>query len=159
MSSSSPETMKISDILTRDAIIESLEGTTKNEVLREISEAVSELSPPLGADSLYKMLVEREEVCSTALDHGVAVPHLRMHGLSEPLAVFARSAKGVDFGSLDGEPTHLFLIIIAADSRADLYINLLAGVTSVLKDAGMRERLKNAASAKDIFEALVGEDG
>lgn len=151
--------MKISDILTRDAVIESLEGTTKNEVLREISEAVSALSPSLGADTLYKMLVEREEVCSTALDHGVAVPHLRMHGLAEPLAVFARSAKGVNFGSLDGEPTHLFVIIIASDSRADRYISLLAGVTSVLKDGGMRERLKNAASAKDIFEALVGEDG
>ena len=150
--------MKISDILTRDAIIESLEGTAKNEVLREISEAASALSPSLGADTLYKALLEREEVCSTALDHGVAVPHLRMHGLSEPLAVFARSPKGVDFGSLDGKPTHLFLAIIASDSRADQYINLLAGVTSVLKDGAMRERLKNAGSAKDIFEALVGED-
>ena len=151
--------MKISDILTRDAIIESLEGTTKNEVLREISEAVSSLSPSLGADTLYKMLLEREELCSTALDHGVAVPHLRMHGLTEPLAVFARSTKGVEFGSLDGKPTHLFLTVIASASRADQYINLLAGVTSALKDGGMRERLKNADSAKDIFEALVGEDG
>lgn len=151
--------MKISDILTRDAVIESLEGTTKDEVLKELSEAASALSPSLVADTLYKELLEREELCSTALDHGVAVPHLRMHGLAEPLAVFARSVTGVDFGSLDGKPTHLFLTIIASDSRADQYINLLAGATSALKDGEMRERLKTADSAKSIFEALVGEDG
>ena len=149
--------MKIADILSREAIIESLEATTKNGVLREISGIVSSLCPSLAEDTLYKMLVEREELCSTALDHGVAVPHLRMHGLAEPVAAFARSEKGVNFGSLDGKPTHLFLTIIASEARADEYINLLAGVTSVLKNAEMRQRLKNAESCKDIFEALVGE--
>ncbi|MGI9558772.1 MAG: PTS sugar transporter subunit IIA [Thermodesulfobacteriota bacterium] len=149
--------MKIADVLTRDAIIKSLQATTKRDVLKEISETVAGLSPSLNAETLFKMLMEREELCSTALDHGVAVPHLRMHGLSEPVAAFARSEQGVDFGSLDGKPTHLFMTIIASESRADEYISLLAGVTSVLKDGGMRERLEKAESTKDIFETLVGE--
>ncbi|QMU56595.1 MAG: hypothetical protein GKS04_05620 [Candidatus Mycalebacterium zealandia] len=150
--------MKIADVLTKDSIIKSLQATDKNGVLKEISETVSSLSPSLDADVLLKMLLEREEICSTALDHGVAVPHLRMHGLSEPVAAFARSVQGVDFGSLDGNPTYLFMVIIASDSRADEYINLLARVTSALKSGEMRERLIKAGSTKDIFETLVEED-
>lgn len=151
--------MKIADILTKDAIIKSLEATGKKEALREISETASRLSPSLNAETLFKMLLEREDLCSTALDHGVAVPHLRMHGISEPVAVFARSAGGIDFGSIDGEPTHLFMTVIASDSRADEYINLLAGVTSALKNGETRKRLAEARSRKEILETLVEEDG
>ncbi len=150
--------MKIADILTKESIIKSLEATNKKDALREISQTVSGVSPSLDAETLFKMLMEREELCSTALDHGVAVPHLRMHGLFEPVAVFARSADGIDFGSLDDGPTHLFMTIIASDSRADEYINLLARVTSVLKNGQTRERLALAQSKKEIFEILVGED-
>ncbi len=150
--------MKIADILTKDSIIKSLEASEKKNALREISETVSRLSPSLNTETLFKMLLEREELCSTALDHGVAVPHLRMHGLSEPVAVFARSAEGIDFDSLDGKPTHLFMTIIASDSRADEYINLLARITSVLKNGKTRKRLMEAQSTKDIFETLIEED-
>lgn len=149
--------MEIADILTKDAIIKSLGASGKEEALKEICETASRLSPSLNPDTLFKMLMEREKLCSTALDHGVAVPHLRMHGLSEPVAVFARSADGIDFGSLDGKPTHLFMAVIASDSRADEYISLLARVTSALKSGETRERLARAQSRKEILEALVGE--
>ncbi len=150
--------MKIADVLTKDAIIESLKATDKKGVLKEISETAARLSPSLSSDTLLKMLLEREQICSTALDHGVAVPHLRMHGLSEPVAVFAKSSGGVNFSSLDGKPTHLFMTIIASDSRVNEYINLLAGVTSALKNHELRERLVNADSKKEIFEMLVEEE-
>ena len=150
--------MKIADILTRESIIESLKATNKKDTLREISEKMESLSPLLSADKIFQMLLEREEVCSTALDHGVAVPHLRMHGLSEPVAAFARSAKGIDFNSLDGKPSHLFMTIIASEARADEYINLLSRVTSTLKNAETRERIASANSGKDILETLIEED-
>ncbi len=150
--------MKIADILTRESIIESLEATNKKDTLLEISERAASLSPLLKADKLFKMLMEREEVCSTALDHGVAVPHLRMHGLLEPIATFARSTEGVEFGSLDGKPTHLFMTIIASEARADEYIYLLSKVTSTLKKPQTRERIASANSGKDILETLIEED-
>ncbi len=100
--------MKISDILVREASILDLKSTTKDDLLAEMAGALAAAEPALEADPLLSVLREREALQSTGIGEGVAIPHGKMGGLDRLVASFARSTEGVDFDSIDGQPTQHF---------------------------------------------------
>ena len=91
--------MKIMDILVKDGVILDLASSTKEPVLGEMAESVAKAVPSLDAQELLDVLVAREQLQSTGIGDGVAIPHGKIGGLDHLVASFARSAKGVDFGS------------------------------------------------------------
>ena len=78
---------------------------------------------------------ERERLGSTAIGDGIAIPHGKLRGISRILGVFGRSPQGVDFDSLDGNPTHLFFLLVAPEDSASLHLKALARVSRLFKDA------------------------
>ena len=107
--------MKLPQIIDENNIIPELKAKDKKGVLEELAEVISRHEPSIDKGSLVKVLVERERLGSTGIGDGVAIPHGKMNGVTRPIISFGRSKQGLDFDSMDGQPTHLFFLLIAPD--------------------------------------------
>jgi len=150
--------MKIADFLKKESVIPELHSNSKPELVRELSQLVSNLYPNINSESLFGVLMEREKLCSTAVDAGVAIPHGKLGGISNIVAAFGRSTKGIDFESLDGNPTHLFILILAPENAAGTHLKLLARISKIFKLPDFRFRLMEAKSQEEIYEIIAEED-
>jgi len=150
--------MKIVDVLKKECIIPNLHSKTKPEVIKEISERVASQYPNINTERLIEILLEREKLCSTAVDAGVAIPHGKLSGLSNIITAFGRSLEGIDFESLDGKPTHLFILLIAPENSAGAHLKLLARISRIFKDPDFRSRIMEARSQDEIHEIITEED-
>lgn len=151
--------MKISECLEKNSVFPRLVSTTKPDVLRELSEKLAEAVPGLNVQRLNETLVEREEMCSTAIDSGVAIPHVKLLDIPDMTMAFARSETGVDFGSLDGEKTYLFAVLITPENcPAETRIALLARISRILGQNDVRSKLIASEDASDIYSLLIEED-
>lgn len=153
--------MKILDILTSEALVApDLSGADKTAVLRELAEHLAAQRPAEAIDAgrLVDVLWERERLGSTAIGDGIAIPHGKMPGLTGVVGAFGRHAKGVDFDSLDGSPTHLFFLLVAPEDSVGQHLKALARVSRLLKDRAFRERLVGAGDRAELFRLIREED-
>lgn len=150
--------MTLSDLLGADCVEPALTGTTKADVLAELAELVAPAVPAADPARIREVLEQRERLNTTAIGDGIAIPHGRMGGLSQVHAGFARCAAGVDFDSVDGQPTRLFFVLLAPDDAASMHLKALARVTRILKDESFRTRLLELGTREEIYRALLEED-
>jgi PTS system nitrogen regulatory IIA component len=150
--------MKIMDILLKDAVILDIESTGKQEVLAELSERAARAEASLDADRLLQVLLDRENLQSTGIGDGVAIPHGKMPGLARLVASFARSRAGVDFQSIDGEATHLFFLLVVPEHSGGQHLKALARISRFFRDAAFRKALSEAESREDVFRAIEEQD-
>jgi PTS system nitrogen regulatory IIA component len=150
--------MKIMDILVRDAVILDLASDTKDEVLSEMARSLAGAEPTIEADRLLEVLRERESLQSTGIGEGVAIPHGKLPGLERLMASFARSANGVDFASIDGQPTRLFFLLVVPEHSGGQHLKALARISRFFRDPGFRQRLEGAGSLDEIFKSIEEED-
>jgi PTS system nitrogen regulatory IIA component len=146
------------DILVKEGAILDLASDTKEAVLDEMARSVSAAEPALKADRLLGVLLDREALQSTGIGEGVAVPHGKVAGLDRLVASFARSVKGVDFDSIDGQPTHLFFLLVVPEHSGGQHLKALARISRFFRDAVFRDKLMAAASLEDVFRAIDEED-
>jgi PTS system nitrogen regulatory IIA component len=140
--------MRLVDIASEDLIVPALAGRSRDEVLAEIVARVVAVAPRIDAAHATGVLIARERLGSTGIGGGLAIPHAKVPRLERGLACFARSAPGVDFGALDGQPTHLFLAILAPEGNAGFHLKALARASRLLKDPAFRARLIEAPGAE-----------
>lgn len=150
--------MKITDILVREASILDLVATTKDDLLAELAGALAGAEGGLDRDDLLRILREREALQSTGIGEGVAIPHGKMHGLDHLVATFARSKAGVDFESIDGQPTQLFFLLVVPEQSGGQHLKALARISRFFRDASFREKLLGASDLDEIFRAIEEED-
>jgi len=150
--------MKIMDILLKDAVILDIESTGKREVLAELSESAAQAEASLDADRLFQVLLDRENLQSTGIGDGVAIPHGKMPGLARLVASFARSRSGVDFQSIDGQLTHLFFLLVVPEHSGGQHLKALARISRFFRDAAFRKALGEAESREDVFRAIEEQD-
>ena len=150
--------MKIEDILSPELVLPDLNARTKVDVLVELATAIARRHPEVDRERLVQALEDRERLNSTALGEGVAIPHGKLPGIKRVFAAFARSRQGVDFQSLDGEPTHLFFLLVAPEDSAGAHLKALARISRLLKDESFRARLMQAPDAHGLFETIQQED-
>lgn len=151
--------MKIMDILVNEAVILDLESGDKSGVLREMAGALASAVPVLEEDRLLKVLSEREALQSTGIGEGVAIPHGKMSGLDGLVASFARSRDGIDFESIDQQPTHLFFLLVVPEHSGGQHLKALARISRFLRDMDFRQRLLEAEDLDAVFAAIGSEDG
>jgi len=151
--------MKISDILVRDALILDLEAKGKPAVLAELAGALAEaVGPEIEAGPLLEVLAERELLQSTGIGDGVAIPHGKLPGLDHLVASFARSRDGVDFESIDGQPTHLFFVLVVPEHAGGQHLKALARISRFFRDADFRAQLETAETVEDVLRVIQDED-
>lgn len=150
--------MKISEFLSPDAVLTELQATDKPAVLGELCAPMAARYPRLSVESLQQLLEEREELGSTGIGDGIAIPHAKLSGLSGLTATFGRSLEGVDFQSLDGKPAYLFFALFAPTDSAGTHLKALARISRLLKSGELRRALLDAGSAEEIYRRMVSED-
>ena len=150
--------MKITDILVREASILDLASNAKDDLLGELAGALAAAEPSLDRDGLLGVLREREALQSTGIGEGVAIPHGKISGLDRLVATFARSSAGVDFESIDGQPTHLFFLLVVPEQSGGQHLKALARISRFFRDASFRGRLMGASDLDEIFAAIQEED-
>lgn len=150
--------MKILDILAPEAIIPALQATTKAATLQELAALLATLHPEVDGARLVQVLLDREALGSTAIGEGIAIPHGKLPGVTNVVAAFGRSANGIDFDSLDGNPTRLFFLLVAPEDSAGIHLKALARVSRLLKDKGFRDRLAAGGTPEQLFAIIKEED-
>ena len=146
--------MTISTLLTPELVIPALAARAKAEVLEALAAHVGRVHPHVDVRALTDALHERERQSPTALEDGVAIPHVRFTGLHAPLAALARSTSGIEFGAVDGRPTQLFLLLVVSVEQPGGHLKLLAGAARLLSDARCRTNLLAAETAADLVAVL-----
>jgi PTS system nitrogen regulatory IIA component len=114
--------MKVVDFLASDAIIPSLSGTTKGEVLAELSAYLAAHQPGVDGQTLQRVLHEREQLASTAIGDGIAIPHGKLDTIDRLVGTLGRSISGIDCESIDGKPTHLLFMLVAPTNSAGIHL-------------------------------------
>jgi PTS system nitrogen regulatory IIA component len=150
--------MKIMDILVRDAVILNLGVKSKRDVLAEMANALAKVEPEIEADRLLEVLLEREALQSTGIGEGVAIPHGKMVGLDRLVATFARSPEGVEFESIDGQPTHHFFLLVVPEHSGGQYLKALARISRFFRDAAFRQRLSEVETLEEVIGTIEEED-
>lgn len=150
--------MNIMEILVKEAVLLDLESDTKDGVLAEMASALGDAVPAVDRDRLLQVLVEREALQSTGIGEGVAIPHGKMTGLDRLLASFARCKNGLDFDSIDGQPTQLFFLLVVPEHSGGQHLKALARISRFLRDSGFRDRLLEAEKPEEVFAAITDED-
>ena len=151
--------MRITDILSSEALIAPrLSASSKADLLVELAHHLAEQVPEVEERRLVEVLWERERLGSTAIGDGIAIPHGKLPGLRGVVGMFGRHADGVEFDSLDGNPTRLFFLLVAPDESVGQHLKALARVSRLLKDAEFRKRLAESDSSKEILSLIRSED-
>jgi len=150
--------MKISNILVQKAVILDLESTDKDGALVEMANALASTESSLDSGKLISVLRERENLQSTGMGEGVAIPHGRIAHLNQLMVSFARSRKGVDFDSIDGQPTNLFFVLVVPESSGGQHLKALARISRFLRDETFRESLLEAETCEEIVQVIEAED-
>jgi nitrogen PTS system EIIA component len=153
--------MKVVDFLAPDAVISTLVGANKTDVLAEMSTFVAErLLPPgaIDAQALCRLLAEREQLATTAIGCGIAIPHAKLEGLGRMLGALGRSSPGLAFDSLDGQPTYLVFLLAVPASSATEHLQALARLSRLFRTPEVRERLLAAPDGDSMYRTLVEED-
>ena len=140
--------MRIVDILSEDLIIPALEASSRDAVLRELVGAIVRVNPGIRADDAVRVLVAREDIGSTGVGHGLAIPHAKLARMPKAIACFARSADGVDFGARDGQPCFLFMALLAPEGNAGLHLKSLARASLLFKEPDFRRELRETSPEK-----------
>ena len=134
-----------------------LRSETVHSKKRLFEQAAASISAEFDLDqeSVYRSLLAREKLGSTAVGHGVAIPHSRMSGCSEPLGCLILLSEGIDFGAPDGADVEIAFILLVPEAATQDHLDLLASLANAFSSADIRDRLKNADSAGDARLALL----
>jgi PTS system nitrogen regulatory IIA component len=146
--------MQLSEYLNKDLIIPELKSNTKQEVLRELLVPLEAKFPTLNIKNAYKVLIEREQLGSTGIGDGVAIPHGKIQELPNIILVVGRSFQGVDFDALDKKPCYIFFLVLAPENVAGLHLRILAHISRLLKDMEFRKAFMEAEGVDGIWSLL-----
>ena len=152
--------MKLSELITADNVVTHLDPADKEDLLKSIIRDLDTKGYIKDSDQVIKDVIERENVMSTGIGNGVAIPHAYTDGVTELVAGFYRTESDVDFAALDHKGVDMFFIILGPKESRRNHIKVLAKLSRLLNHEGFRDDLRVAADAdavKSVFKRFVKE--
>lgn len=147
--------MNIEDILTPDRTFCKLQASSRKRALEQVSEHLAETIPYFDAKQLFTSLIAREKMGSTALGHGVAIPHCRMKGCTKILGGLFSLNQAIDFESPDRSKTNLLFVLVVPEEEVSEHLTVLAMLANRFDSEAYRQSLFAANTAKALFEAAI----
>ena len=144
--------MKIQDLLRKDVMLLDLQATEKTAVIEEMIKSLTDHGYVTDFETFKEGILAREALTSTGLGDGIAMPHSKNSAVKEATVLFAKSSKGVDYESLDGQPTDLFFMIAAPEGANDTHLAALAELSQYLMKDGFADKLRQVTSADQVIE-------
>jgi nitrogen PTS system EIIA component len=150
--------MQLSQILKIEFINADLSAKNKNEALAEMVNTIVRGGIKLDNSHIVDVLKQRENLGSTGIGEGVAIPHGKIADLNDIVIAFGRSIEGIPFDSIDGKPVHLIFLLLAPENSAGQHLKILAKISKLLKEAGFRKKLLKAKSPGDLYKIILDQE-
>ncbi len=149
--------MRMSEFVVREAIVPKLAATTKEGAIREMVESLRTTGHVKSGESenIIKAILKREQLGSTGIGRGVAIPHTKHESVERLIGTLAVSADGVPFDSLDSEPVHIFVLLISPDNSPREHLRALESAARNLRDDTFCRFLRQATTRDGIWELLT----
>jgi len=150
--------MTLMEILSGRSVIVGLKGRTKGEVLEELVDSLEVGDKITDRDKVLEAVLQREEIMSTGIGHGIAIPHGKSEYVTELGGVLGTKVDGVDFDALDGKPTHIFFLLVSPMDVSGPHIKALARISRLLKAEDFRQRLIGAGNNETAIRIIEEEE-
>ena len=150
--------MKIQDVLNKNVMLFDLQATDKEGVINEMVQSLVDNGVVTDFDTFKTGIMNREAQTSTGLGDGIAMPHSKNEAVKEATVLFAKSNKGVDYASLDGQPTDLFFMIAAPEGANDTHLAALAELSKYLMKPGFADKLRQASTPEQVIADFDAEE-
>jgi nitrogen PTS system EIIA component len=152
--------MRMSHFVVRDAVNPALAATTRDEAVAEMVAGLQAAGQFVGTDTadIVKAVLRREQLGSTGIGRGIAIPHSRHAAVSQLVGTVAVSKTGVPFDSIDGEPVHVFVMLISPQDRPGDHLRALENVVQTMRDDAFVAAVKAATTKEQLWE-LIGGSG
>ena len=152
--------MRLTEFVVSDAIVTSLDASTKDEAIRGMVESLSAVGriPAEDTDAIVSGILKREELGSTGIGNGVAVPHTKHPAVDRLTATVALSTQGVDFASLDGEAVHILFLLISPPDLPRDHLRGLESISRHLRNSNFCNFLRQAETAAEVIVLLEEAD-
>ena len=146
--------MKIPDLLSPKDVMIDVKASNKRQLLQELAARASAVAG-LGADQVASHLLKREELGSTGIGKGVAIPHARLPGLQRPCAVFARLKQSIEFEAIDGQKVDIVFVLLLPAAAENESLGALALAARTLRSPENLARLRAAKTASELFSVMA----
>jgi PTS system nitrogen regulatory IIA component len=151
--------MQLADIITPDRVVANVQATSKKRVLETISDIIAEHAEGAPAAlAIFDSLLARERLGTTAIDHGVAIPHGRLKEGAETFGAFVQLSDGVDCDAMDHEDVNLMFALLVPEESTEEHLQLLARLAKMFSDEKLREQLRSAGDSQTLYNLLIEWD-
>ncbi|HPD77104.1 MAG TPA: PTS sugar transporter subunit IIA, partial [Spirochaetota bacterium] len=137
---------------TNSKYIKKLQAVDKYEAIEELAMVFKDSDFCDDIETLISALKEREQIMSTGIGFGIAIPHAKINTVKEIAFAIGISEKGIDFDAMDGQPVKLIILVIAGEKQHKDYLKLLSNIMGILKKEPVKESIINASSPEEIIE-------
>jgi len=141
------------EFLTPEAVAPAVRARGKKQLLQELSAQAASLAG-LEERLVFETLLQRERLGSTGIGEGIAIPHCKIPGLARLFGLVARLEKPVEFEALDGQPVEIVFLLLAPEGAGADHLKALARIARVLREPGIRDRIRAARDANAIYAIL-----
>lgn len=147
--------MQLDQFFKIEYINANLSARNKSDVLQEMVDTVISGGVGLNGSSAVEVLKKRENLGTTGIGEGVAIPHGKISDLGNITIAFGKSTEGISYDAVDGKPVHLLFMLLAPENTASQHLKILANISRMLKEADFREKLLNTESDRDLYEIIL----
>ncbi len=152
--------MKLTDFVVKEAILPDIQSTKKEDAIREIVCSLINAQKVNHKDieGIMKALVKREQLGSTGIGKGVAVPHTKHESITSLIGTVARSKRGIEFDSLDGEPVYIVFLLLSPNDSAGTHLAALERISTVIRNNDFRRFIREARGKAEMVEIIKDID-
>jgi PTS system nitrogen regulatory IIA component len=147
--------MPLLDFLSPEAVVPALRGSSKKQVLQDLSGHAAKLTG-LDDRKVFEALLQRERLGSTGIGEGLAIPHTKLANLDRLFGLIARLEKPIDFAALDDQPVDILFLLLAPEGAGADHLKALARVARVLREPGVLERIRATRDANALYAVMMG---
>ncbi|MBB3232642.1 PTS fructose transporter subunit IIABC [Halomonas stenophila] len=149
--------MEVTSLISTDTICLRLQGHTKSAILDELIEVLDKAGKLIDPKAFREAILAREDQFPTGLENGVAIPHASTDAVRSPAIAVGIAPDGIEFGSLDNQPSRIFFLIAETDAVAEEHLDILAMLTRHMQDSHFIQGLLQAGSANEVLGLLAGD--
>lgn len=150
--------MQLSSILTPERALCNLPGVSKKRFLTTISETIAETTPNLSADAIYTALLAREQLGSTGIGNGIAIPHCRVSECTSITGTLVKLDEGIDFDAVDSQQVDLLFVLIVPAEETDEHLRVLSALARLFHQDEFCQALRGARSNQELYDIAVRFD-
>lgn len=150
--------MRLTDVLKKELIKIPLEGTTRNDCIKELIDCLTANKLILDKEVIFKAVLDRENIMTTGVGNGIAIPHCKHEQSPEFAVCLGIQSKGIDFESIDKKPVKIIFLLVGPENNPSLHIKLLSRISRLMSNEDLRHQLLLARESEEALQLIEEEE-